>query len=140
MNAATLLLAVALIPAQCGAPSGRSVGGDNNPLTGECTIEFEETVGGVHHRYPYLANADLRLVFGKVILTCEGHRPQTHHATAFLETRRLGAGAEWRSRYDISSADVPSPKVTLFLKASCDRGTVAYWRVHVNITGSISPS
>jgi hypothetical protein len=131
-----VLVAVLLVPAQCVYPSDRSVGGDNNPATGACLIEFEETVAGEHHRYPYLASAELRLVIGKAIMTCE-RPPASQHATADLETRKPGAGQEWRSRYQISSARVPRPKEALFVKASCDRGTVAYWRVHLRITGTL---
>jgi len=134
---ATIAVVLVFVPAQCGHGGGdRSAGGDNNPRTGGCSIEFEETVAGVHHRYPYLADVRLRLVIGKAIMVCD-RPPASQHATAELQTRRSGAGQPWLSRYQISSAHVPRPKEALFVKASCDRATVAYWRVHLRITGTV---
>lgn len=132
---AVALLMIVLIPTQCGVPAGKDVGGDNNPATGDCSITYEETVGGEHHRYPYLINAEQRLMAGKVLFTCT-RPPTSHRATAWLETRRTGAGQQWRSVYDDSMARIPNPKDSIFLRGHCDRGTVAYWRIKVKLTGS----
>jgi hypothetical protein len=75
---------------QCGPSSGSDAGGDNNPITGVCAVAFEETVGGVQHRYPELVQGT-RFVFGKAIFTCDVP-PESHAATFELQTRRLGAG------------------------------------------------
>ncbi|HZO66573.1 MAG TPA: hypothetical protein VFB74_16355 [Kribbellaceae bacterium] len=134
LPAFTLLL-VMLVPGQCGGPSGKDVGGDGNPFTGECKVEFEETVGGTLHRYPEMLNEDLRLVAGKAIFTC-GRPPNTHHATASLEKRRQGAGAQWVVADRQQSSRVPRPKEALFLRGTCDFGETQYWRVHVEIKGT----
>ncbi len=99
MVAKALLLTLApLVMAgltQCGDSSGgTNTGGDNNPFTGVCEVAFEETVGGVQHRYPELVQGT-RFVFGKAIFTCDVP-PVSHDATFELQTRRPGAGQQWR--------------------------------------------
>lgn len=132
----TLLLA-ATAPAQCDTPNGKDVGGDANPWTGACKVEFEETVGGEHHRYPEILNEDLRLVAGKAIFTCD-HRPNTHNATASLEKQRQGIGAQWVVVDRQQSSRVPHPKEAMFLRGTCDLGETQYWRVRVEIKGTVT--
>ena len=136
MIKAVALLAAALIPAQCGAvPPGEDVGGDGNPSTGFCEISYEETAGGVRHRYPLLLDPSLRLIAGKVIFTCD-RAPKSHHASGVLQTRWSGAGQPWRDVDRQESSRIPRPKDSLFLRGHCDPRTVAYWRVLVTVEGA----
>src|SRR5262245_52290303 len=105
---------------QCGESSGANTGGDNDPFTGVCTVAFDETVGGVQHRYPELVQGT-RFVYGKAIFTCD-EPPQSHDATFELQTRRLGAGQQWRQVKYADSSHVPRPKEVLVGQATCDAG------------------
>jgi hypothetical protein len=78
----------------------------------------------------------LRLVVGKAIFTCD-RPPRTHDATAWLEKRRQGAGAEWTTVDGQQTSRVPRPKEALFLHGTCEFGETAYWRVRVQINGTI---
>ena len=137
---AVMAIAMCLVLLDECAGSGKDVGGDGNPHTGECKMEFDETVGGTHHRYPQMLNEELRLVFGKVIFTCDGRRPGTHNATASLEKRKAGVGAEWAVVDRQQSSRVPNPKEALVLRGTCDLGQIQLWRVHARVSGTITQS
>jgi hypothetical protein len=130
-----VMVAALLVSTQCGVPYGRSEGGDGNPSTGSCEIQFEETVSGVHLRYPVLYLPEERFVAGKVIFVCD-LPPRTHFAVAFLQTRRSGAGQQWLDVRREESRRIPRPKEAIFLPGHCDPRTVAYWRVKVTIEGA----
>src|SRR5262249_29776475 len=100
-------------------------------------IDFEETVGGQRHRYPELLNVERGLVAGKVIFTCD-RPPDTHNAEAWLERRQLGAGARWAVVDSRQSSWVPRPKEAIFLRGHCDFGQTHYWRVRVEVKGTIT--
>lgn len=134
---AALILSLALSLADgCGAGSrpGSDKGGDNNPSTGECEITFSETVNGKFHKYPELVEGT-NFIYGKVLVTC-AIPPKTHRIELHLQTRKPGAGNDWRQRQFGESNSIPNPKGYAIAQASCDPGTDAYWRLYVHITGS----
>jgi hypothetical protein len=135
MRALAVTLALLAVTA-CNGPAGKDVGGDGNPLTGECKVEFEETVSGTPHRYPEMLDVEQRLVVGKVIFTCD-KAPRTHNATAYLEKRRQGAGADWRTVDIGQMSRIPRPKDSIFLRGTCEFGQTEYWRVRVEVNGTI---
>jgi len=61
----------------------------------------------------------------------------THDATAWLEKRRQGAGAEWKTVDGQQTSRMPQPKEALFLRGTCEFGETAYWRVRVQINGTV---
>ncbi|MGQ0775700.1 MAG: hypothetical protein ACT4NY_14990 [Pseudonocardiales bacterium] len=131
-----LLLAVTA-PTQCDVSAGKDVGGDANPWTGACKVEFDEVVGNEHHRYPEMLNEELRLVVGKAIFTCD-QPPKKHNAIASLEKRNPGLGAQWVVVDKQQSSRVPLPKEAIFLRGTCDFGEIQHWRVHVEIKGTVT--
>jgi len=84
-----------------------------------------------------MLNEELRLVVGKVIFTCD-QPPNTHNAIASLEKRNPGIGAQWVVVDKQQSSRVPRPKETIFLRGTCDFGEIQYWRVHVEIKGTVT--
>ena len=129
-----VLVGLLLVANQCGYGGGDR-GGDGNPATGACEYSFEETtVDGVHHRYPYLYLPSERAVYGKVLFFCQ-RPPLSHHAVAELQTRRSGAGQDWRTVRREEMWRLPNPRDSLFLPGHCDPRTVAHWRIHLKIDG-----
>jgi hypothetical protein len=126
-----VLVAVLLVPTQCGYGGGGNRNGQVG--SGNCEYSFEETVSGVHYRYPVLFVPSERAVYGKVLFVCEGRLPKSHHAVATLQTRRPGAGQDWRNVRREEMWRIPSPKDSLFMPGHCDARTVAYWRIELKI-------
>lgn len=113
---------------ETGSP-GKGVGDDGNPWTGACKIEYDETVGGVRHRYPELAPGG-EYVTGKVIFTCDqGPPPMTQHARLYLQFHRDGS---WRQVAFNESGEVPRPRATVYTQGRCRSGS---WRLQVRVTG-----
>jgi hypothetical protein len=126
------LVAVLLVATQCGYAGGGNRNGQAG--SGNCEYSFEETtVDGVHHRYPELNLPERRFVAGKVLFTCVGRLPKSHHAVATLQTRRSGAGQDWRNVRREEMRRIPNPKDSLFMPGHCDPHTVAYWRIELRI-------
>jgi hypothetical protein len=122
----------------CGSVGpGSDAGGDSNPRTGECEINYAETVGGTRFSYPFFTRGSQgeRIIVAKVIVRC-GQPPETHHLVFELQRRRTGAGERWRQVKFRETSEIPRPVVTIYDQGHCDAGVTEIWRIYVKVTGT----